>query len=55
VARVNQGKLPRVMVDSTFLWARNRYVSRTSNHRLRPMVYFKPALIARAKKIGVIL
>lgn len=53
--RVNQGKLPRKMVDATFLWARNRYKGRPTNHRLRPIVYFQPALIAQAKKIGVVL
>lgn len=55
VLRVNQGKLPRKMVDATFLWARNRYKGRPSNHRLRPIVYFQPALVAQAKKIGVVL
>jgi hypothetical protein len=55
VLRVNQGKLPRALVDSTFLWARNRYKTRPGNHRLRPMVYFKPGLTARAKKVGVLL
>ena len=55
VLRVNQGKLPRKMVDATFLWARNRYKGRPTDHRLRPIVYFQPALIAQAKKIGVVL
>jgi hypothetical protein len=55
VLRVNQGKLPRKMVDATFLWARNRYKARHANHRLRPIVYFQPALVAQAKKIGVVL
>ena len=55
VLRVNQGKLPRKMVDATFLWARNRYKGRPANHRLRPIVYFQPALTAQAKKIGVVL
>lgn len=55
VLRVNQGKLPRKVVDATFLWARNRYKTRPSNHRLRPIVYFQPALERQAKKIGVVL
>jgi hypothetical protein len=55
VLKVNQGVLPRKMVDATFLWARNRYKLRATNHRLRPIVYFKPALTAQAKKIGVVL
>jgi hypothetical protein len=53
VERVNQGKLPRKMVDSTFLWARNRARIRPTTHPLRPMVYFQPALVLRAKAIHV--
>lgn len=52
---VDEGKLPRDMVDSSFLYARYRYRTHPSSHRLRPMVYFQPSLTARAKKIGVIL
>ncbi len=53
IQKVNQGTLPRKLVDSTFLWARNRYKTRPSAHPLRPMVYFQPALVLRAKAIGV--
>jgi hypothetical protein len=53
VERVNQGNLPRKMVDSTFLWARNRSRIRPTTHPLRPMVYFQPALVLRAKAIRV--
>jgi hypothetical protein len=53
VLRVNEGKLPRPLVDSTFLWARNRYKSHPGVSRLRPMVYFQPALIERAKRARV--
>jgi hypothetical protein len=53
VERVNQGKLSRKMVDSTFLWARNRARVRPTTHPLRPMVYFQPALVIRAKAIHV--
>ena len=55
VLKVNDGTLPRELVDSTFLWARNRYKTRPGSHRLRPIVYFQPALVTRAKKIGVVL
>lgn len=55
VLRVEQGKLPRALVDSTFLWARNRYKTRPGSYRLRPMVYFRPALVLRARRIGVAL
>jgi hypothetical protein len=53
VQKVNEGKLPRKLVDSTFLWARNRHRTRPTTHPLRPMVYFQPALVLRAKAIGV--
>lgn len=53
VALVDQGTLPRKLVDSTFLWARNHYRTHPGSHQLRPIVYFKPALIARAKKVGI--
>ena len=55
VAAVGQGKLPRRVVDGTFLWARDRAARRSSMRRLRPMVYFRPALAARAKRFGVVL
>jgi hypothetical protein len=53
VLRVNEGVLPRKLVDAVFLWARNRYKTRPSQSRLRPIVYFQPALEAQAKKLGV--
>ncbi len=53
VILVEQGKLPRRLVDGTFLWARDRAARRSFSRRLRPMVYFQPALVARAKRIGV--
>lgn len=55
VTAVGQGKLPRRVVDGTFFWARDRAARRSSMRRLRPMVYFRPALAARAKRFGVIL
>lgn len=53
VLRVNEGVLPRKLVDAVFLWARNRYKTRPAESRLRPIVYFQPALEAQAKKLGV--
>jgi hypothetical protein len=53
VLQVEQGKLPRKLVDATFLWARNRHKERPTSHRLRPIVYFQPALTLQAKKVGV--
>jgi hypothetical protein len=55
VLRVNQGTLPRSLVDGTFLWARRRVAERSPRYRQRPMVYFQPALVLRAKAAGVIL
>jgi hypothetical protein len=55
IANVEQGKLPRRMVDGTFLWARNRAAAKSYARSLRPMVYFQPGLTARAKRIGVTL
>lgn len=55
VQKVDEGKLPRKMVDATFLWARNRYKAKPTAHERRPIVYFQPALTIQAKKIGVLL
>ena len=45
--RVEDGTLPRSLVESTFFWARRqgRY----------PFVYFEAGLRTRAKRIGVVL
>jgi hypothetical protein len=53
VQKVEDGTLPRRLVDSTFLWARRRVVTRSTNYRKRPMVYFQPALVLRARAVGV--
>jgi hypothetical protein len=55
VARVNDGALPRKIVDSTFLWARRRVQTKRTAYRQRPIVYFQPALVLRARAIGVTL
>lgn len=44
---VDQGRLPRALVDSTFQWARRQPVSH------KRFQYFKNALILRAARIGV--
>jgi hypothetical protein len=46
VKKVEQGALPRKMVERTFLWARN-------NKQPYPMPYFERALQIQAKKLGV--
>jgi hypothetical protein len=43
-ALVEQGKLPRKLVDSTFLWARS------SRH---PFQYFERGLKVRARRLGI--
>ena len=55
VLAVNQGRLPRRIVDGTFHWARDRAARRGRYRRLRPMVFFQPALTARARPFGVAL
>lgn len=52
VKLVNQGKLPVKLVDSTFFWARDK-ASRKRSMANRPMVYFRPALLSRAAKLGI--
>lgn len=53
ITLVNQGRLKRNLVDSTFLWARKRAVEKSKSRSLRPMVYFRPGLISQAKRVGV--
>jgi hypothetical protein len=53
VLRVNQGVLPKAIVDSTFLWARRRVQSTHPRYRQRPIVYFQPALVLRARKLAI--
>ena len=55
VLAVEQGRLPRRIVDGTFLWARDRAVRHSYRRRLRPMVYFRPAMVARAARLRVAL
>ncbi len=53
ILAVQQGKLPRRLVDGTFLWARDRATRKSLSRRLRPMVYFQPALTLRALRLGI--
>jgi hypothetical protein len=55
VQKVDEKVLPRRLVDSTFLWARRRVQVQRPNYRKRPMVYFQPALVLRARALGVSL
>lgn len=53
VTQVESGKLPRRLVDSTFLWARKKAEAKSSSRALRPMVYFQPGLLARTRMLGI--
>jgi hypothetical protein len=53
-ARVRSGQLPQRLVDQTFFWARQHASTRAARTQ-RPIIYFRPAMVARAKRIGVVL
>lgn len=53
VVLVHAGILPRKLVDSTFLWARQQAFERGGTAAVRPMIYFRPALKLRAKRLGI--
>ena len=53
VVLVEQGKLPRSVVDSTFHWARQRAAQHSHSRRLRPIVYFQPGLRQRVQRFGI--
>lgn len=55
VLQVRLGKLPQRIVDQTFFWARDRAsISRNGNSR-RPIIFFQPAMRARAERLRVVL
>jgi hypothetical protein len=54
-ARVRAGQLPQRLVDETFFWARQRAKEGRSGRMRRPIIFFQPAMTARAKRIGVAL
>lgn len=54
--KVNKGKLPQRLVDETFFWARERAAwHNRRGRRRRPIIYFQPAMVARASRIGITL
>ena len=57
VMKVHNGKISQRVVDETFFWARQRAgVSGAAVVRVRrPIIYFQPAMIARAKLLHVSL
>lgn len=50
---VEEGELPQRLVDETFFWARERASRPRDGRPRRPIIYFQPAMTARAKRIGV--
>jgi hypothetical protein len=51
--RVRTGELPQRIVDETFFWSRARARTLRNGRIRRPIIYFQPAMTARAKKLGV--
>jgi hypothetical protein len=49
IAMVDNGELPRSLVESTFLWARKEAAAKRSY----PFIYFERGLKARAKKLRI--
>jgi hypothetical protein len=54
-ARVRTGQLPQRVVDETFFWARSRAAAVRSGRPRRPIIYFQPAMLARAQRLRVSL
>jgi hypothetical protein len=55
VAQVQAGQLPLRLVDQNFFWARARASRPPGGRTHRPIIYFRPAMAAQAKKLGVTL
>lgn len=53
VHKVHTGKLPQRVVDQTFFWARDRASFNRNGIERRPIIFFQPAMAARAKKLKV--
>lgn len=55
VTKVHLGHLPIRVVDETFFWARQRSTPTRNGLQYRPIIYFQPAMIARAKRLRISL
>jgi hypothetical protein len=55
VAKVNSGQLPQRQVDETFFWARQHAALARVGRWHRPIIYFEPAMRARANLLHVSL
>jgi hypothetical protein len=51
--RVRTGHLPQRLVDETFFWARQRAAAGRAGRPRRPIIFFRPAMKLRAKRLGV--
>jgi hypothetical protein len=52
---VQMGHLPQRMVDETFFWARQKAADPAHGRPRRPIIYFQPAMVARANALHVTL
>jgi hypothetical protein len=55
IAEVQAGHIPQRLVDETFFWARQRAAIVRNGHTNRPVIYFMPAMRARANLLHVSL
>ena len=53
VLEVRFGRLPQRMVDQTFFWARDRASIAQNGSQQRPIIFFQPAMRARAARLKV--
>ena len=55
VHAVNLGQVPQRLVDQSYFWARIRANDQRHGRPRRPIIYFQPAMTARAQRLGVVL
>ncbi|HVT28082.1 MAG TPA: hypothetical protein VHE81_08705 [Lacipirellulaceae bacterium] len=55
VAKVDSGQLPQRQVDQTFFWARQHAALARVGRWHRPIIYFQPAMRARANRLHISL
>lgn len=53
VLHVHAGHLPQRLVDQTFFWARERVAVARNGKQRRAIIYFRPAMVARAQRLNV--
>jgi len=55
VLRVQNGQLPQKQVDETYIWAQQRAATARDGRWHRPIIYFRPAMTARANALHISL